>query len=87
MDAAALRGGRRWLGRAQAPTASVQLGPESQGAYPGPACYDLGGKQATLTDAFVAAGMLNPERFLGGRRALRVDLAQQALGDLEPPSA
>ena len=54
----------------------VQLGPESQGAYPGPACYDLGGKQATLTDAFVAAGMLNPERFLGGRRALRVDLAR-----------
>jgi acetophenone carboxylase len=62
----------------------VQLGPDSQGAYPGPACYDLGGKQATLTDAFVAAGMLNPERFLGGRRALRVDLAEQALGDLEP---
>src|SRR3954471_3159895 len=49
------------------------LGPESQGAYPGPACYDLGGKQATLTDALLAAGMLNPERFLGGRRALRVD--------------
>ena len=60
------------------------LGPESQGAFPGPACYDLGGKQATLTDAFVAAGMLNPERFLGGRRALRVDLAREALGDVDP---
>ena len=34
-------------------------------------------REATLTDAFVAAGMLNPERFLGGRRALRVDLAQR----------
>src|SRR4051812_20287410 len=62
------------------------LGPESQGAFPGPACYDLGGRQATLTDALVAAGMLNPERFLGGRRALRVDLARQALGDIDPES-
>jgi acetophenone carboxylase len=62
----------------------IQLGPESQGAYPGPACYDLGGKKATLTDAFLAAGMLNPDRFLGGRRALRVDLANQALEDLDP---
>src|SRR3954454_15411750 len=64
--------------------ADGSLGPESQGAYPGPACYDLGGRQATLTDAFLAAGMLNPERFLGGRRALRTDLAQQALNDLDP---
>ena len=55
----------------------LTLGPESQGAFPGPACYDLGGREATLTDAFVAAGMLNPERFLGGRRALRVDLARR----------
>jgi acetophenone carboxylase len=69
---------------AKAENGGVKLGPESQGAYPGPACYDLGGKAATLTDAFVAAGMLNPERFLGGRRALRVDLAEQALGDLAP---
>ena len=64
-----------------------QLGPESQGAYPGPACYDLGGKQATLTDAFVAAGMLNPERFLGGRRALRVDLAQRGARRRSSPRA
>ena len=58
---------------------ALQLGPESQGAYPGPAAYDLGGGAATLTDAFVVAGMLNPQRFLGGRRALRVDLAREAL--------
>src|SRR3954464_9967768 len=60
------------------------LGPESQGAVPGPACYDLGGREATLTDAFLAAGMLNPDRFLGGRRALRTDLAREVLGDIEP---
>src|SRR4051812_2020640 len=63
---------------------TVTLGPDSQGAYPGPACYDLGGRLPTLTDAFLAAGMLNPERFLGGRRALRTDLARDALGDLDP---
>ncbi|WP_084285983.1 hydantoinase/oxoprolinase family protein [Solirubrobacter soli] len=62
----------------------VTLGPDSQGAYPGPACYDLGGKFPTLTDAFLAAGMLDPDRFLGGRRALRVDLAREALGEIEP---
>jgi N-methylhydantoinase A len=64
---------------ARAADGAVQLGPESQGAFPGPAAYDLGGRAATLTDAFLVAGMLNPERFLGGRRALRVDLAQEAL--------
>jgi N-methylhydantoinase A/oxoprolinase/acetone carboxylase beta subunit len=65
----------------------VTLGPDSQGAYPGPACYDLGGKLPTLTDAFLAVGMLNPDRFLGGRRALRVDLAREALGEIEPQRA
>jgi N-methylhydantoinase A len=64
---------------ARAADGEVKLGPESQGAFPGPAGYDLGGRAATLTDAFLVAGMLNPERFLGGRRALRVDLAEQAL--------
>jgi acetophenone carboxylase len=62
----------------------ITIGPESQGAYPGPACYDLGGREATLTDAFLAAGMLNPDRFLGGRRALRTDLARDALGEIDP---
>jgi acetophenone carboxylase len=62
----------------------VTIGPESQGAFPGPACYDLGGREATITDAFLAAGMLNPDRFLGGRRALRTDLAEQALAGIDP---
>jgi N-methylhydantoinase A len=62
----------------------ITIGPESQGAYPGPACYDLGGREATLTDAFLAASMLNPDRFLGGRRALRTDLAREALGGIDP---
>lgn len=57
----------------------VTLGPDSMGAYPGPACYDLGGEAATLTDAFLVAGMLDPERFLGGRRHLSVERADEAI--------
>jgi N-methylhydantoinase A/oxoprolinase/acetone carboxylase beta subunit len=64
---------------AKASDGAVALGPESQGAFPGPACYDLGGRSATLTDAFLVAGMLNPERFLDGRRTLRRDLSVDAL--------
>ncbi len=59
----------------------VALGPDSMGAYPGPACYDLGGDDATLTDALLVAGMLNPDRFLGGRRQLSVEQAREALDE------
>jgi len=58
----------------------VTLGPESMGAAPGPACYGLGGDQATLTDAFVVLGYLDPAGFLDGRRRLDVDQARAALG-------
>ncbi len=58
---------------------SVALGPESMGAAPGPACYGLGGDQATLTDALLVLGYLDPANFLGGRRALRTDLAAAAI--------
>lgn len=46
----------------------VTLGPESMGASPGPAGYGLGGTEATLTDALLTLGYLDPARFLGGRR-------------------
>jgi acetophenone carboxylase len=64
---------------AQADGSGLALGPESMGAYPGPACYDLGGQLPTLTDALLLAGMLNPDRFLGGRRRLDLDRARDAL--------
>jgi N-methylhydantoinase A/oxoprolinase/acetone carboxylase beta subunit len=57
----------------------VSLGPESMGAAPGPACYGLGGDQATLTDAFLVLGYLDPAGFLGGRRTLDVEAARAAL--------
>jgi N-methylhydantoinase A len=57
-----------------------KVGPRSTGSRPGPACYGLGGTEATLTDAFVVAGLIDPGRFLGGRMPLRRDLAEEALG-------
>ncbi|GLS14426.1 hydantoinase/oxoprolinase family protein [Hydrogenophaga electricum] len=58
---------------------TVTLGPESMGAAPGPACYGLGGEQATLTDALLVLGYLDPSNFLGGRRTLKLELAKAAI--------
>jgi N-methylhydantoinase A/oxoprolinase/acetone carboxylase beta subunit len=49
------------------------------GASPGPACYGLGGSEATLTDVFLALGYLDAERFLGGRRKLDAAAARSAV--------
>ena len=57
----------------------VSLGPDSMGAAPGPACYGLGGRNATATDAFVLLGYLSPTAFLDGRRVLDVEAAEQAI--------
>jgi N-methylhydantoinase A/oxoprolinase/acetone carboxylase beta subunit len=57
----------------------VRLGPESMGSFPGPACYSLGGDQPTLTDAFVTAGLVDPEYFLGGTKHLELSLAAEAM--------
>ena len=46
----------------------LHVGPESAGAVPGPACYGQGGAAATVTDANLVLGYLDPERFLGGAR-------------------
>ena len=58
---------------------SVTLGPDSMGAAPGPACYGLGGRNATITDAFVVAGFVSPIGFLGGKRQLDVERARKVL--------
>ncbi|HEY4740102.1 MAG TPA: hydantoinase/oxoprolinase family protein [Candidatus Acidoferrales bacterium] len=65
------------VGDARSP--AIQLGPESMGSYPGPACYALGGDQPTLTDALVAAGLINPEYFLGGTKLIDRELARKAI--------
>ena len=60
----------------------LRVGPRSAGATPGPACYDQGGTAATLTDAYVLCGYINPDNFLGGRMRLRRDLAAQAMAPI-----
>jgi N-methylhydantoinase A/oxoprolinase/acetone carboxylase beta subunit len=62
--------------------AEVQLGPESMGSFPGPACYGLGGDQATLTDAFITAGLINPDYFLGGTKPIDRELARNTIESL-----
>jgi N-methylhydantoinase A len=58
---------------------ALKVGPGSAGAFPGPACYDRGGTEATITDAQMYLGRLPTEGLLGGRMAVRPDLAQAAL--------
>jgi N-methylhydantoinase A len=48
----------------------LHVGPESAGAEPGPACYGRGGAAATVTDANLVLGLLDPDNFLGGRARL-----------------
>lgn len=57
----------------------IQVGPESAGAEPGPACYDLGGIDPTVTDADVVLGYIDPNYFLGGDQQLNADRAENAI--------
>ena len=60
----------------------LAVGPESAGAMPGPACYGQGGQAATVTDANLVLGYLDPANFLGGRRALALDAATTVVARL-----
>ena len=60
----------------------IQVGPESAGARPGPACYGLGGDRPTVTDANVVLGLIHPADFLGGRMTLDRAAAAAAVGAL-----
>jgi N-methylhydantoinase A len=57
----------------------LKVGPQSAGAYPGPAAYGRGGTKATVTDANVVLGRLNPKTLLGGRMAMHADKAQAVI--------
>jgi N-methylhydantoinase A len=60
----------------------LHVGPESAGADPGPACYGKGGTRATVTDANVVLGFLDPASFLGGRIALDTAAAEAAVAEV-----
>jgi len=57
----------------------VEVGPQSAGAAPGPACYGLGGTQPTVSDADLMLGYLDPEGFAGGSMPLNRALAESAI--------
>ncbi|CAN5698569.1 hydantoinase/oxoprolinase family protein [soil metagenome] len=57
----------------------LRVGPRSAGADPGPACYDKGGEDPTITDANLVLGRLNPEFFLGGEVPLDPERAHRAI--------
>lgn len=61
---------------------SLRVGPRSAGADPGPAAYGRGGTEATVTDAHVVLGRLDPEAEFGGSISLDPDAAREAVGRL-----
>jgi N-methylhydantoinase A len=74
VDIQAIGSGGGSLARVDAAARSLQVGPESAGADPGPACYGKGNELPTVTDADVVLGTINPDNFLGGR--IRLDRAK-----------
>ena len=62
----------------------LRVGPQSAGSEPGPACYGRGGTHATVTDASVVLGYIDPAHFLGGRMQLDEAAARRAI---EPVAA
>ncbi|MGB5080760.1 MAG: hydantoinase/oxoprolinase family protein [Burkholderiales bacterium] len=79
VDIQAIGSGGGSLARVDPGTKTLQVGPESAGADPGPACYGKGNETPTVTDADVVLGYLNPENFLGGRIRLDRDKAVAAV--------
>ena len=59
----------------------LQVGPQSAGADPGPAAYDRGGTEPTVTDALIVCGIIDPNNFFGGDYRLNADLSAQAVND------
>ncbi len=60
---------------------SMQIGPQSAGADPGPVCYDIGGNEPTITDANVALGYLSQEYLVGGELKIDASRSREVLED------
>lgn len=63
----------------------IEVGPLSAGSYPGPASYNQGGSEPTVTDADLVLGYLNPDYYFGGRMKLNKSAAERALRKLARP--
>ena len=64
-----------WIDEAGA----MHVGPQSAGADPGPACYQRGGEEPTVTDANLQLGLLDPDYFLGGEMEISTELGRAAI--------
>ena len=64
---------------------ALQVGPQSAGADPGPACYGKGGENATFTDAALTIGYLDDRNFLGGAMGIDTSLSRVAIERLSGP--
>src|SRR5689334_20005456 len=80
VDIHAIGSGGGSLARVDRASKTLSVGPESAGADPGPACYGKGGTVATVTDADVVLGTINPDNFLGGRIRLDRSKAVESVG-------
>ena len=60
----------------------LEVGPRSAGSIPGPACYDLGGEEPTVSDADLVLGYLNPDYFNGGKMRLNREKAVKAISKI-----
>jgi len=74
-------GGGGSIARVDLESRVIKVGPESAGALPGPAAYDLGGIEPTITDADLVLGYLDPNYFLGGKKKLKKDKSIAAIRD------
>jgi N-methylhydantoinase A len=63
----------------------IQVGPQSAGSEPGPACYGQGGTEPTTSDANLVLGYLNPDGLLGGKLPLDLDKARRAVKKVADP--
>ncbi len=81
VDVASIGAGGGSLGWVDA-RGALRVGPRSAGAVPGPACYGRGGTEATVTDALVVLGYIDPDNFLGGTFRLDADAAHAACSRL-----
>lgn len=74
-------GGGGSIARVDFESKAIKVGPESAGALPGPAAYNLGGIEPTVTDADLVLGYLDPDYFLGGKKKLNKDKSVAAINN------
>ena len=64
---------------------ALKVGPRSAGSFPGPACYDLGGSEPTVTDANLVLGYINPSYLAGGEVKLNSSMADSSIRSAGTP--